>query len=101
MGWERRRERGRGSNREIRERKGKREKVRDFKERGSTFSLEFPAIGPSVSSEVRRKVAPHGKGYTWAPVLWSFDKLWEVGDFSYSVYFPFKSLLNGLNGMRL
>ena len=45
----------------IGERKGRREKGRDFRERDSNFSLNFPAIGPSVSSEARRKVAPHGK----------------------------------------
>ena len=47
----------------------------DFRERSSTFSLEFPAIGSSVFDEARRKVAPHGKDYTWVPVLGSFDKL--------------------------
>ena len=74
MGWERRRG----------ERKTKRErerKERDFREISSTFSLESPSIGPSVSGEARSKVAPHGKGYTWVPVLWSFDKLQEVGVF--------------------
>ena len=68
MGWERRRERGKGANREIRERNGG-----IFNERGSNFSLNFPAIRLSVSDEVRSKVAPHGEGYTWVPVLWSFD----------------------------
>ena len=70
--------------REGRERKTKRErekKERDFRERSSTFSLEFPTIGLSVSGEARSKVSPHGKGYTWVPVLWSFDKLQEVGVF--------------------
>ena len=70
-----------GERRGGRERKTKRErerKERDFRERSSTFSLEFPAIGPSVFGETRSKVAPHGKGYTWVPVLWSFDKLQEV-----------------------
>ena len=46
-----------------------------FRERGSTFSLEFPAIGQASSDEVRSKVAPHGKDYTWVPVSGSFDKL--------------------------
>ena len=45
----------------------------DFRERSSTFSLEFPAIGPSDPGEPRDKVAPHGKGYAWVLVLWSFD----------------------------
>ena len=46
-----------------------------FRERGSTFSLSFPAIGPSASGEARSKVALHGKDYTWVPVLESLDKL--------------------------
>ena len=65
MGWERRREGERRANREG----------ENFKERVSNFSLDFPAIGPSVSGEVRSKIAPHGKGYVWAPILGSFDKL--------------------------
>ena len=69
MGWERR---GGGERKTKQERE---RKERDFRERSSTFSLEFPAIGPSVSDEARRKVAPHDKGCTWVPVLWSFDKL--------------------------
>ena len=53
---------------------GKRE--RDlFRERSSTFSLKFSAIGPSASGEARSKVALHGKDYTWVPVLGSLDKL--------------------------
>ena len=49
------------------------EKRRDFRERVSTFSLNFPVIGPTNSGEARSKVDPHGKSYTWVPVLWSFD----------------------------
>ena len=61
-----------------REGKLEREKERERKEgnlreRGSNFSLNFLVIGSSVFSEVRSKVAPHGKGYVWVPVLWSFD----------------------------
>ena len=52
--------------REQTERDGERE---GFKERCSTFSLSFPAIGPSASGEARSKVAPHGKGYMWVPVF--------------------------------
>ena len=88
MGWERRGGRERKTKRE-RERK-----ERDFRERISTFSLEFSAIGPSVFGEVRRKVTPHGKGYTWVPILWSFDKLQEVGVFSYLIYPLFKCFVN-------
>ena len=66
--------------------KVEREKKRErnggiFRERSSTFSLEFLAIGPSVSGETRSKVAPHRKGYAWIPVLGSFEKLRKVGVF--------------------
>ena len=64
-----------------------------FRERSSTLSLEFPTIGPSVFGETRSKVAPHGKGYAWVPVLGSFDKLRKVGIFSYLVYFYLSVLL--------
>ena len=39
-----------------------------FRERSSTFSLEFPVIGPSVPNEPRGKVALRCKGYAWVPV---------------------------------
>ena len=45
----------------------------DFRERKSNFSLDFPAIGPSVPQEPRGKVGLQYKGYTWTPILWSFD----------------------------
>ena len=60
-------------------------KERDFRERSSTFSLEFLAIGPSNPGEPRSKIAPHGKSYVWVSDLWSFDKLRKVGVFSYLV----------------
>ena len=53
-----------------------------FKERSSTFSLEFPAIGPASSDGARSKVAPHAKGYTWVPVVRGFDKLRKGRGFS-------------------
>ena len=37
------------------------EKMRDFRERVSTLSLDFPVIGPSNSGETRSKVDPHYK----------------------------------------
>ena len=43
------------------------------RERVSTFSLNFPVIGPSNPGEPRGKVAPHCKSYAWVPDLWSFD----------------------------
>ena len=52
---------GRGRNRENRERE-------DFRERSSTFYLDFPTIGPSTPGETRGKVIPtvgamHGYRY--------------------------------------
>ena len=64
----------RGGKRANRKREGK---CGIFRVRSSTFSLEFPAIGPASSDEARSKVAPHGKDYAWVPVLGSFDKLRE------------------------
>ena len=52
--------------------------------RSSHFSLEFPMIGPSNSDETRGKVDPHCKSYVLVPVLWSFDKLREVGVFCHA-----------------
>ena len=74
--------------------KGERER-KSFKERSSTFSLYFPAIGSSNSGETRGNVDPYCKSYAWLPVLWSFDKLWEVGVFSYLVISCLKTHENG------
>ena len=58
---------------------GKRERDRDrkgrkgFRESVSTFSLDFPVIGPANSSEARSKVGLRCKGYAWVPILWSFE----------------------------
>ena len=71
-----------GKEEREREQTEERGKVWDFRERGSTFSLEFPAIGPASSDEARSKLAPHGKDYTWVPVLWSFNKLRKGRGFS-------------------
>ena len=71
-----------------------------FRERSSTFSLEFPAIGLSVFGETRSKVAPHGEGYAWVPVLGSFDKLRKVGVFSYLIYPLFKCCVNAWVDLR-
>ena len=57
-----------------RERERKREKGREFRERGSPLSLDFPAIDPLNTSETRGKVDPYCKSYTWVLVLWSFRK---------------------------
>ena len=58
-----------------RKRKRRERERKGFRERGSTFSLKFSAIGPAHSDEARNKVAPHGKDYAWIPVLRSFGKL--------------------------
>ena len=77
MDWERKREE------EKKKSKWKREgKCGIFKERSSTFSLEFPAIGPVSSEKTRSKVAPHGKDYAWVPVSGCFDKLRKGRGFS-------------------
>ena len=68
---------------------------RAFRERSFTLSLDFPAIGPSNPGETRGKVDPHCKSYAWVSVLWSFDKLREVGVFSYFNYSLAKSHFNG------
>ena len=44
-----------------------------FRERNCDFSLDFPAFGPSVLVEPRRKVDLRYKGYAWTPILWSSD----------------------------
>ena len=72
---------GRKKERESRRRERERE-GEGFRERGSTFSLEFPVIGPASFDEARSKVAPHGKDYTWVPVSGSFDKLRKGRGFS-------------------
>ena len=38
-------------------------KRESFRERDSTFSLNFPTIGTVVSSGARGRVQPHGKGF--------------------------------------
>ena len=55
------------------------------RESGSSFSLDFPAIGPSVRVGARGKVGPCIKSYMWVPKSVGFAKLRELGYFSYSV----------------
>ena len=57
-------------------------------------------IGPLNPGEPRDKVAPHDKSYTWIPILWSFDKLWEVGVFSYLVISCLKAMTMVLGVVR-
>ena len=78
--------------RKKREKKRKRKgKCGVFRERSSTFSLKFSAIGPAASDEARSKVAPHGEDYTWVPVLRSLDQLRKGRGFSPTCFtFTFK-----------
>ena len=77
-----------GMGEEERER-GKKEKKKGekkkFIERSFTFSRNFLEIGPSVSRRARDKVLPHGESFKLRLETGSFDKLQEVGVFSYSV----------------
>ena len=59
-----------------------------FRERGSSFSLSFCAIRPSVVFWTRRKAAIRGAGYAWTPDLRSFDKLRELGVSPYLSFTP-------------
>ena len=77
------------------ERKGRRKRERIFRVRSSHFSLNFPMIIPSNSGEARGKVDPHYKSYLWVPKVWSFDKLREVGVFSYLDILCLKGHENG------
>ena len=54
-----------------------------FRERRTSFSLDFWQIRPSEFDGARRKAVLRGEGNAWAPVLRSFDKLREVGVLSY------------------
>ena len=75
MDWERKKEGGKRAN-------GREGKCGIFREKSSTFSLEFSAIGPASSDEARSKVVPHGKDYIWVPDSGSFDKLQKCRGFS-------------------
>ena len=44
-----------------------------FRERESTFSLDFRSIGPSVLDGARSKAVLHGEGYVWTLIWWSSD----------------------------
>ena len=80
---------GEGRERETKEKKKKK------LERESTFSLDFSVIGPSDLDETRSKVDSHCKSYVWVPEVWSFDKLREVGVFSYLDILCLKGHENG------
>ena len=55
----------------------------DFRERRTSFSLDFREIRSSKFVGTRRKVSLHIEAYEWVPVLRSFDKLRDLGVSSY------------------
>ena len=57
-------------------------------------------IGPQVFGGTEGKVDIRDESYAWTPKSWSFDKLREVGDLSYLVYFQFKCFVNACVGLR-
>ena len=65
----------------------------DFRERRTSFSLDFWEIRPSKFVRTRRKVALRIEAYAWAPVLKSFDQLCEVEDLSYLGFTLYLSVL--------
>ena len=50
-----------------------------FRERRTSFSLDYRAIRPSAIIKTRREAVLRGETYAWASDLRSFDKLREVG----------------------
>ena len=76
-------------------REGESKRERIFRVRSSHFSLNFLVIGSSNSGEARGKVDPHYKSHMWVPEVWSFDKLREVGVFSYLDILYLKGHENG------
>ena len=65
----------------------------DFRERRTSFCLDFREIRSSKFVGTRKKVALRIVAYAWAPVLRSFDKLREVGDLSYLGFTLYLSVL--------
>ena len=53
-----------------------------FREKGSTFFLKFPTIGPVSGSGARGRVDPHNESFASRPVFGSFDKLQKGRGFS-------------------
>ena len=71
-----------------------------FSERVSHFSLDFWLIRPLDSFGPRRKAVLRGEDNAWTPVLRSIDKIHDVGDLSYLVYFRFKCFVDDSGGLR-
>ena len=72
-----------------------------FSERECDFSLGFWAIRPSEFVGTRRKAVLRSEGFTWVPVLRSFDKLREIGVLSYLSYSLFKCFVDDCVDFRL
>ena len=66
-----------------RKRERKKEKERAFRERSSTFSLDFPATGQSNFGETKGKVDPPMQELLVGIGIVEFQQLPEVGVFSY------------------
>ena len=60
-----------------------RKKNGGFRERRTSFSLDFREIRSSEFVGTRSKAVLRSKGFVWVPDLRSFDKLHEVGVSSY------------------
>ena len=54
-----------------------------FRERRTSFSLDFREIRPSEFVGTRSKAVLRSEGFAWVSDLRSFDKLREVWDLSY------------------
>ena len=59
-----------------------------FRERTSSFSLEYREIRLSAIFGARGKTVLRGKGFAWVPDLGSFFKLLEVGFSPYLGFIP-------------
>ena len=64
-----------------------------FRERRTSFSLDYRAIRQSEFFGGRRKVVLRGDDNAWTSVLGVFDKLHEVGDLSYLGFTLYLSVL--------
>ena len=64
-----------------------------LRERGSSLSLSFCAIRPTVVFGTRRKAVLRGEAYAWVPDLRSLDKLREVGVSPYLGFTLYLSVL--------
>ena len=68
--------------------------VFNFRERRTSFSLEFREIRPLEFFGTRREAALRGEGFAWVPDLGSFLKLREVGVSPYLGFIPSLSTLS-------